>query len=489
MEGVKDGYRVFFVNDGYQFDYESTGQFQVLDLLQGQKVKTIEAELYRDVIRGYLSDADKVSLDKLSTWLLSPLYSAIRQNSPDVKRTMYNYTIEPSLFRLDDVLDNTKELWPVMIAYFKKDTRNQTLFNDLLRKALLSEQEPEAKAGLVMLFNRMADAGFPIEDLAAETRKEVSSLLLSSPVYLADTLAATGGITPLARFVDKASFEEKDEFLDAAEMTGWWADTFRTFYTKDSLNPARIVSRMLVDEVPEKLIGEVLASLKVSNKDICGIFASVLEKQQNEVERVWPIVEKALEAVVSRFKEDGAPDVEVVRQLSSNIISPLSYGGRRMGKWQDTLLLWSNGETGSVDSENASRLVALAASMGTADNIDLLKEKALPYLKGDELAALFQLVKDNLRDVKPEELLARAGSYSGKRKVDFIGTVKDVFGTKLKVLEKMTEADPDFLKPEDMEAVRVNVYGKKPSKPKKEGEDTGKKPALLNRILGIFRKK
>lgn len=483
-EGVKEGYKVFFINDGYRFDYESTGQFQILDLAAGKMVKTPEAELYRSEIKRCLAESDRENLDKLSTWLLSPLYATIRQNSPDVKKNMYNYTIEPSLFSLSSLTENAKELWPVMIDYLKKDSRNGALLCDLLGSSLVSEQEADDKVRLIDLFNRMADAGFPIEELAAKIKGKVSELLLVSPEYLSKALSAAGGIGALSRFVDKQTFEGKDEYLDAPEMTSWWADTYKTFYPEEARKPAQIVNRMLIDEVSTKDIESVLASLKVSEIGICKIFGTALAKHQKEVERIWPIVEKALDSIMSGKGSKELPDEETIQKLSSYVVTPLSYT-RKMGKWKNLLLLWSNGKTGSVDSENASGLVDMAIQLKQPSGIELLLEKALPYLDARDTQKLVNAAKVILPDMKPEDLLQLAGKLS--KKIGFIGTLKDVYGMKLKAVEKMVEKDPYFLQPEEMEAVRVKVYGKKPAKPK--SDSSGKKDSWFQKILGIFKRK
>lgn len=491
IEGVKDGYKVFFINEGYQFEYESTGQFQILDLTQGQTVNTTEADLYRNTIKEYLNSSDKASLDKLSTWLLSSIYSTIRQNSPEVKSVMYNYVIEPSEFTLNSLVKNCDELWPVMVAYFKKNAKNQTLLNEHLEAELVSKQEPANKANLLNLFNKMVAAGFSIEFIAAKVKKEVSSRLLSAPDYLAAVLTGTKGIKSLSQFIDKKMFEEKNEYLDTTEMTPWWADTYRVFYTPDSLNKSQIVSRMLVDEVKTEDIEKVLASLMVTDNEVCSIFANVLEKHKSEVTRTWPIIEKSLNAIIASKGIKPAPDVDTVVQLNDFIITPLSLV-QCMTSWQELMIIWSGCKTGSINEKNVSSLLDCAIKLRSQSTIQLMLNKGLPYMKENDYSVLCSAVKDVLTTVTPESLLLKADKC-GKNKVSFIGAVHKTYEVKLKVIEKLVEIDENYLSEKEMEEVRVKIYGKKPSKSKKtkskdEPED-GSSQSFIDKVLGFFKKR
>lgn len=491
IEGVKDGYKVFFINEGYQFDYESTGQFQILDLTQGQTVKTTEADLYRAQIKDYLNNADKVSLDKLSTWLLSSLYSTIRQNSPEVKSVMYNYVIEPSAFSLNSILKNKEELWPVMIAYFKKNVSNQQLLNEQLKAALVSEQEPDVKANLLNLFNQMIKAGFTIESVAANVKKEITARLLTSPEYLATVLSGTKGIASLSRYIEKSMFEEKNEYLDETVMTPWWAETYQLFYTPDSLNKTQVVNRMLIDEVKTPDIEKVLATLKVTDNEVCSIFASVLEKHKSEVERIWPIIEKALNAIKSSKGVKLPPAEDVVMKLNDYVITPLSMGNSKMTEWQDVMVLWSNCKTGSINADNVSRLLNCAAQLRSQTAIQLVLNKGLSVMTTKDYPTLCASVKDILTTVTPETLLLKADKC--KNKISFIGAVQKVYDVKLKVLEKLVETDENYLSEKEMEEVRVTIYGKKPSKPKKsksgDSSSSESKGSFFGKIMGLFKKK
>ena len=488
LEGVKSGYKVFFINEGYRFDYQSTGQFQVLDLARGKEVTTTEAVLYREAIKMYLAKSDKASLDKLSSWLLSPLYNDIRKNSPEVKEIMYDYTIEPSRFSLDSLLKNPDELWPVMISYLKKDEKNQTLLDATLENALVSEQSPEEKAELMLFFNKLVDGGFSIESLAVKLKKKVSSLLLTSAEYLSSVLSITKGIEPIMPFIDKESFEEKSEYLDEVEMTSLWPDTFRLFYPSDSLDPLKIVIRMLTDDVETKDIEKVLASLGTSDIQICNIFSSALEKNQKDVERIWPIIEKSLCSIMSDNSRQNSLDEDTVERLSNYVITPLSIGSD-MERWQNLMLLWSKGKTGSVNTTNASSLLQLAIEFKSPEYLKFVLDKALPYIDKKETFSLVQAVKAYLKDIKPEKLLSLYGK--SKDKIDYIGTVKKIYDLKLKVIEQMAETDTEFLNEKEMEKVRVSIYGKKPSKPKKENTHPAKgkeEKSFFGRILGFFKR-
>lgn len=464
-EGVKDGYKVFFINEGYQFEYEMTGQFQILDLTQGQIVKTTEADLYRDKIKVYINEKDKVSLDKLSTWLLTPLYSTIRQNSPQVKETMYNYVIEPEKFSLNEVASNKEELWPIMIDYFKKDQKKQNLLNTLLEKDLLSEQDADHKCALLELFNGMVAAGFNVSEIATKNQKAISERLAVSEEYLDSVLSKMKGIANLQLFVDKSVFEDHSEYLDSRLFVKWWPETFQLFYSDEDISKKKILNRMLVDAVPEGGITKVLQTLKTTDVEICDLFADVLAFTKVDYDTVWPILERSLNAVLKENKQ--MPSEETLVKLNDYVVTPLSMSAG-IGNWTDLMLLMSNAKTGKIDESNADRLLKLALKFKNSAFVMLMLEKGLPFFK-DSTSELISSVKKFLPSVNETQLLLKA--YKSVHKIDYISDVVKTYDVKLKAIEKLAEADPSFLDEEEMDKVRVIVYGKKPAKKKGASED------------------
>lgn len=482
-EGVKDGYKVFFINEGYQFEYEMTGQFQILDLTQGQIVKTPEADLYRDKIKSYIDGKDKVSLDKLSTWLLTPLYATIRQNSSQVKDTMYNYVIETEKFSLNEVTVNKEELWPVMIEYFKNDQKRQSLLNTLLEKYLLSEQDADHKCALLKLFNGMVAAGFNISETATKNQKSISERLTVSEEYLDSVLTKMKGIANLQLYVDKSVFEDHSEYLDSPLFVKWWPETFKLFYSESEISKKKILNRMLIDTVPEDGITKVLQILKTTDIEICDLFADVLASNKVDYDVVWPIIERSLTAVLKENRQ--LPSAETIVKLNDYVVTPLSMSGG-MENWSDVMLLMSNAKTAKIDEFNADRLLKLALKFKNSSFVMLMLEKGLPFFK-ESTTELISSVKKFLPSVNETQLLLKA--HKSAHKIDFISDVVKTYDVKLKAIEKLAEADPSFLDEEEMDKVRVIVYGKKPAKKKGGPEDEEpSKGGFWSKITSVFKK-
>ena len=202
LEGLKEGFNFFFVNEYYKYDYESYGQFYVFDTTQNSKIQTKEADTYRQELIKLFNEGRTEEYQRLISWILGPIYAEIKDKDDNTKKVLFCYTLDSKNFNMNDVFRDNEEVWSTLKAYFAKDKANQQLFDKNFTLYLESDKITGEKfIKLLKITDKIVDFGFNVNAVIANSKKVISSKIFETPDTFKGAIDAIG-IEKLKRYID-----------------------------------------------------------------------------------------------------------------------------------------------------------------------------------------------------------------------------------------------------------------------------------------------
>lgn len=399
LEGVKEGYKVFFVNEHYRYDYESTGQYYVFDVTQNAKAATEESSAYREEWKQLYLNGNTDDYFKRLSWVLCPAYELVRGKSIATKRVFFDYIVEPRSFNFNHVYNGDDELLISLSEYFSKDRSRQQLFDKQLETYLVSDNiKGNDCISLLKFTNKLESKGFQLTEVIANAKKAVSRKLLESPEILKDALGSIG-IEKLSKYFSKEVFEGKKEYLNSEELKKDWAKVYKYFYSaEEQADKVKVLSKMFSLNLPENVVDEVIKGFGLGDMQLCDHLAEVAKRNPAEIDIPFKRIKDILDSYESRGLE--LPKPELADKIDKYVVSPLMKDPERpngIESCHELLQLLG----GKFEEQNAAALLARALKMDTRQSASLLFNKGLLYVKEKDVDAVVDQI---LKNVKPETM-------------------------------------------------------------------------------------
>ena len=395
--GLKEGYKVFFINETNPYDYENTGQFFIFDV--NQTVKTIESELYRDELVTLYNNGDNQGFEKLLNWMRSPQYASIRDKSAKTKQVLFNYinTIDPKKFNFQQVFDGDNELLMTLKDYFAKDKSNQTIFNGVLSWYLEHEEMRGGKMVAMVLFcNKLIDKGFDINSVIEKSQEIVTAKLVETPEMFKLTLDKIG-LEGLRKYLDKRVLVQHEQLLDDKRLFDDWDKIYKDFYPENKQNDhVGIISRMFTLPLPQDVIDRVVKGFGVNDLELCRYYTEVAKRDNLLVNLSW---KRTWDIMQQRFqKRLELPDEKLAANIDKYLVTPLMKDENRQNGLTDCKNLVDLLQ-GNFTDDNFDTLFDLAVKHDTRQTSTKLYEKGMSRLKGKQVGPF---MKSILKNVQPE---------------------------------------------------------------------------------------
>lgn len=400
LEGVKEGYKVFFVNEHYKYDYESTGQFYVFDMTQNTKVATDESGTYREEWKRLFHDNNKDEYLKRLKWVLSPAYEMVRGKSEATKHLFFDYMVDQKSFNFNHVFNGDEELLTALKDYFAKDRSHQQLFDKHLEAYLTSDRiKGNDLLSLLKFVDKLESKGFNLNEVVAYSKKAVSGKLLETPQELKVALESIG-IEKLGKHFDKQVFEGKKAYLEAEELKKEWPKIYKYFYPVSEQNDyAKILSKMLSLNLSESVVDEVIKSFGISDIQLCDCLAEVAKRDASEIDIPYKRIKDILDNQERKHLELPKPDL--AEKIDKYILAPLMKDQERpngIESCHELMQLLG----GKFNEQNAAALIARALKIDTSQSASLLFYKGLPYIKEKDVDAFVNQLVNNVKHERIE---------------------------------------------------------------------------------------
>lgn len=400
LEGVKEGYKVFFVNEHYKYDYESTGQFYVFDMTQNTKVATDESGTYREEWKRLFHDNNKDEYLKRLKWVLSPAYEMVRGKSEATKHLFFDYMVDQKSFNFNHVFNGDEELLTALKDYFAKDRSHQQLFDKHLEAYLTSDRiKGNDLLSLLKFVDKLESKGFNLNEVVAYSKKAVSGKLLETPQELKAALESIG-IEKLGKHFDKQVFEGKKAYLEAEELKKEWPKIYKYFYPVSEQNDyAKILSKMLSLNLSESVVDEVIKSFGISDIQLCDCLAEVAKRDASEIDIPYKRIKDILDNQERKHLELPKPDL--AEKIDKYILTPLMKDQERpngIESCHELMQLLG----GKFNEQNAASLVARALKIDNSQSASLLFYKGLPYIKEKDVDAFVNQLVNNVKHERIE---------------------------------------------------------------------------------------
>lgn len=400
LEGVKEGYKVFFVNEHYKYDYKSTGQYYVFDMTQNAKVATDESGTYREEWKRLFHDNNKDEYLKRLKWVLSPAYEMVRGKSEATKHLFFDYMVDQKSFNFNHVFNGDEELLTALKDYFAKDRSHQQLFDKHLEAYLTSDRiKGNDLLSLLKFVDKLESKGFNLNEVVAYSKKAVSGKLLETPQELKAALESIG-IEKLGKHFDKQVFEGKKAYLEAEELKKEWPKIYKYFYPVSEQNDyAKILSKMLSLNLSESVVDEVIKSFGISDIQLCDCLAEVAKRDASEIDIPYKRIKDILDNQERKHLELPKPDL--AEKIDKYVLAPLMKDQERpngIESCHELIQLLG----GKFNEQNAEALVARALKIDTCQSASLLFYKGLPYIKGKDIDAFVNQFVNNVKHERIE---------------------------------------------------------------------------------------
>ena len=400
LEGVKEGYKVFFVNEHYKYDYESTGQYYVFDMTQNAKVATDESGTYREEWRRLFHDNNKDEYLKRLKWVLSPAYEMVRGKSEATKHLFFDYMVDQKSFNFNHVFNGDEELLTALKDYFAKDRSHQQLFDKHLEAYLTSDRiKGNDLLSLLKFVDKLESKGFNLNEVVAYSKKAVSGKLLETPQELKAALESIG-IEKLGKHFDKQVFEGKKAYLEAEELKKEWPKIYKYFYPVSEQNDyAKILAKMLSLNLSESVVDEVIKGFNISDIQLCDCLAEVAKRDASEIDIPYKRIKDILDNQERKHLELPKPDL--AEKIDKYVLAPLMKDQERpngIESCHELMQLLG----GKFNEQNAAALVARALKIDTSQSASLLFYKGLPYIKEKDVDAFVNQLVNNVKHERIE---------------------------------------------------------------------------------------
>lgn len=467
LEGVKDGYKVFFIDDSYNFDYANYGQFYVFDISQSAKVNTAESETYRNEVTGLIRQNNIAELYKRIAWMMNPVYASIRDKSDDVKKVFYNYIVEPKEFKLNDVNNKGEELWMPLKEYFAQDKSNQKLFDEHLSFALRApEFRGDGFVALLKFVNRLLGFGFDVIGVVNDNKSAVSTKLLETPESF-DMALQKIQLSDLKKYFDKSVFEKHGEYLDDKRFAANWPSLYKYFYPSAQQNDhVGIVTRMFWNGLPKNVIDAVVEGFGINDLASCQCFTDVAKKDKALIAYSWKYIWDRLQKQLG--KKELLPSPVLAGEIEREVVSPLLKSQNypddvRKGYSLMTLL------QGKFTKDNFSSLFKSALNIDTKQMTELLYDKGLLFVNESQVDDFVKLILEKLKpDAK--DFICKVESHPCK--MQMLESFFKGIGENKKNITKMQKDGMLRLSENEFGALTEKLFGS--SKKSKDGEKEGK---------------
>lgn len=463
LEGVKEGYKFFFVNEHYKYDYDSTGQYYVFDMTQNDKVVTDESGSFCEEWKKLFFNGNKDEYLKRLFWVLSPAYELVRGESETTKRVFFEYMVDQKSFNFNHVFHGDEELLISLRDFFEKDRKNQQLFDKQLETFLISDR---IKGGdllsLLSFVEKLESKGYNLSEDIANAKNAVSIKLLETPETLKTALDSLG-IEKLSKYFDKQVFEGKKAYLEAEELKKEWPKIYKYFYTIDEQNDhVKILAKMLRLNLPESVVEEVVRSFGVGDIQLCDYYAEVAKRDPSEIDIPYKRIKDILDHHEQKHLE--LPNLDLAGKIDKYVLSPLLKDPERpngIEALHELMQLLSGG----FNEQNATALIARALKIDTKQSASLLFDKGLPYVKEKEVSPVVDQIVDNLNP-KKMEFIVKVERHPYK--VQLLAAYFKKIGDNKKNIEKLRKEGKLNLSDAEFEKI-ISKFAT--SKPENEGTD------------------
>ena len=400
LEGVKEGYKVFFVNEHYKYDYESTGQYYVFDITQNNKVNTDESGTYREEWKQLFYGGNQDGYLKRLIWVMSPAYELVRGKSTATKHVFFDYMVDQKSFNFNHVFNGDEELLTSLKDYFAKDRSHQQLFDKHLEAYLTSDRiKGNDLLSLLKFVDKLESKGFNLNEVVAYSKKAVSDKLLETPEALKTALDSLG-IEKLDKYFEKQVFEGKKAYLEAEELKKEWHKIYKYFYpVAEQKDYVRIMSKMLSLNLPESVVDEVIKGFGISDIQLCDCLAEVAKRDASEIDIPYKRIKDILDNQERKHFELPKPDL--AEKIDKYILAPLMKDQERpngIESCHELMQLLG----GKFNEQNAAALVERALKIGTSQSASLLFYKGLPYIRGNDVDAFVNQLVNNVKHERAE---------------------------------------------------------------------------------------
>lgn len=459
LEGVKEGFDIFVINEHYKYDYAETGQFCIFDTADG-KFNSVEAESYRTEFMDLISNGKNEELHKRVKWLSNPLYISIRDKSDNTKRVLYDYSIE-NKFELNCISKNDEELLTTLKQYFDQGNHNQDLFNQKFIEYLQSSQVVnEGLIGGLRLSDRLKKYGFNMGNVIEASKKVVTTKLLASPDTLKTALNSVS-IGSLEPYFDKALFEQHQDLLDNKALEAEWPLLYGYFLPKEKQTPKVIVGRMLRLGLQAGTINAVLGKLSVKNLEQCSLCTLEAKEDSSLAIRVWPIISEKISEILK--SKAVLPDATLAKNICSYVIMPLQKTSTFDNDKDRSIFFLIKILAGEITKDNFGATLKYAQNIGTEQMASIMYEKGLPFVTeknaGDFVAFIMEKAKPDKK-----KFIIRAESNTCLLSALFKYTKET-----RKTVEKMHKDGTLNMSDDEYNKLMTGLFGETKDEPDKKG--------------------
>ncbi len=478
LEGLKEGFNVFFINEHYRYDYEGSGQFYVFDATRNPQVVTKEAELYRSQLATLFREGKIEEYSMLMAWISSETYNDIRDKSSETKRLLYSYAHNNQSFNFNDVFKGNDETLNALKAYFGKDKQRQALFDKQLSAYLASAKI--AGNDLVQLLkftDKLHSLGFDLNGVVTSSKKAVTEKLLASPEMLKSAIDSLG-IGQLEKYLDKPTMERHKDFLKDVALRNDWTKIHKLFLTQSEQNNHVGILRMMFGfGLPESIVNEVIKGFGVDDLKQCDYLAEVAKHDPNEIDLPFKRIKDIIDDLEKRHMT--LPDPSLAAKIEKYVLQPLAKDEERPNGLDACLELMQLLQ-GKFTKENANALFDRVLKIGTKQSASLLYANYWPFLEKDKIRPF---VDEIVANVKPEKLQLVAKMEGQKDNwLELLSYYFKKTGETKKTIEKMKKDGQLRLSDENFVALMDNLFGNDKSQNSEDHDGDSKLKQLFNRF-------
>jgi len=210
-QGTPIGSRITFINEFYKHPVAKV-MCEYVDYLTGERQASAMEKFYRNELIRRVSVGNLDEVEKLGSWIFSPLGYEASQKPLDFAMALYNYCYNPDSFSLSSI-DTIDGLLPSIVKWIGASPEKAQPILSLLIKELSTANDFQGFKATIQKAERIEMAGINISSVKDYAKGVFTPFLVSSVEHLSSSLSQLGAET-LKKYGDLEKLPKLEKVID-----------------------------------------------------------------------------------------------------------------------------------------------------------------------------------------------------------------------------------------------------------------------------------
>ncbi len=300
-EGLNDNFDINFIHEDYAYPIYHGGFYDYVEIETAEMPDTLEAKTFANDLVNLVSNSyeeNKEDVNDLLKWVTMPEHDIVKNMSKETNDAFFSYCIQPGNFLYTSIKNEkgelNHELLPVLCSYIKNNNGAAERFNTLITETM-SEITPDTAIALVKEYNELIKIGFSLNEITTNVKSKVCSVILSD-ISLFRTLLDEAHLENISKFFVKEQFEEKQSYLDSAQLDKYITKLYTWFYTEEELKKkGQCLWRFMKRDIDKEIMFSLIDDVYQENEQKIKFLIEILNKELKPFEVVWGYMKNYLE--------------------------------------------------------------------------------------------------------------------------------------------------------------------------------------------------